>query len=715
MKHLMKALLAVALCLMLYTAGMAEGTDIQLLAHYTFDDSADLGADASGNGNDLVTFVNPDGIHAEEGYRGGAVHFDGTSGMYAAGESAADFMDGYTGSLTVSFFAKVDLDNARNGNARVVDHGINGSDKGFTTLVNVNRNADGSNTVYSISKMGKSDWWSSYAALDGDPASWHHYTMVFDAERGIVSAFIDGVLKCEVSAFADETAASDFSFGIGGSWNQYDWFNAGNREVTLEGFTGCVDDVKVFAGAVYDMAVIGNDIVPPVSLDPVADYSVYRINGETITEVTTEYVDEVETDLRAYYDFNDAENLGADVSGNGNDLVNSYNPDGITSAESVNGTNAVHFGGDSVLYIGGNAWEDFADEIEGAMTISFHVKADAPVYNTDDVTNGRVVDNGINGSNNGFTTIVWAQQADNYIAFKTLGVSGTDFWAGYGDAPGLEAMGDWHHYVMVYDPDQGTMKTFIDGNLKANVALTGNEVLSSDFAFSVGGNYAPYDWFNGNVQGFQGAVEDVKVFAEAIYDMDVIDQAGMGGKEITHEKEIFIQYDNIGYINNTVCVLGPAFRDFKDPITDKWYTFMPIDLTESGAVTYALVGGNAYIIGDVTVVVDGDQLTANYRYYNTAIYHYPTEDLGQYLNFFGSYDEVTADMLDPNGESAFEFGKTYSIANDLGGAETALLYVCNRASFWTENTTISRYIAWNHQAAVDAMVDALGLTEQYTK
>lgn len=250
--------LALALALsMILTCAFAEEVAPTLLAHYTFDDAENLGADASGNGNDLVKAVNPDGIQAVEGCKGGAVYFGGSSGLLAQDDSNNDFIDTYEGkSLTVSFWAKVDLENAREGNSRVVDHGINGSDEGFTTLVNKSVAEDGTVSVYSISKTGGSDWWGSASNVAENPGDWHHYVMVYDAENSMVVTFVDGERMQEVYADEEETIASPFTFCIGGSWAQWDWFNGGNGEVTAEGFVGAVDEVKIFAGPVYDMEII---------------------------------------------------------------------------------------------------------------------------------------------------------------------------------------------------------------------------------------------------------------------------------------------------------------------------------------------------------------------------------------------------------------------------------------------------------------------------
>lgn len=237
------------------TCAVAE--EVTLLAYYTFDDAENLGADASGNKNDLVRAINPDGISAVEGHEGGAVAFAGASGLLAFDDSNNDFIDTYTGKgLTVSAWIKVDLDNAIVGNARAISNGIQGSDEGFVMLVNKSVAEDGTVGLYSISKFGGSNWGESASAVEGDLADWHHYVMVYDCDAELVTTFVDGVKIKEVYADSAEVLPSAFTFCVGGSWAQWDWFNGGNLDVTAEGFVGAVDEVKIIAGAVYDMDAI---------------------------------------------------------------------------------------------------------------------------------------------------------------------------------------------------------------------------------------------------------------------------------------------------------------------------------------------------------------------------------------------------------------------------------------------------------------------------
>lgn len=258
MKKLTLAIsLLLALCLALPVVA-EEATDPVLLAYYTFDDAENLGKDASANGNDLVHIVNPDGIEAVEGHVGGAVYFHGESGMTTFdGVATDDFIDrnGNT-SITIAFWAKLDLENAKGDNMRAVDKGINGSAEGFTNVLKVNRGEDGTaESLTYIAVTGGSEWWGAAASVNENLADWHHYMMVYDAENCTVTTYIDGAKVGETYA-EDEPVKSGFTLCIGGAWAQWDWFNGGNHEATGEGYVGAVDEVKVISGAVHDVAIV---------------------------------------------------------------------------------------------------------------------------------------------------------------------------------------------------------------------------------------------------------------------------------------------------------------------------------------------------------------------------------------------------------------------------------------------------------------------------
>jgi len=181
-------------------------------------------------------------------------------------------------------------------------------------------------------------------------------------------------------------------------------------------------------------------------------------------------------------------------------------------------------------------------------------------------------------------------------------------------------------------------------------------------------------------------------------------------------------FEIIGYPNNTVCVLGPSLRDFQDPVTGKWYTVLPLDLSQNAEYTYPLIGGNCYVIGEVNVIIRNGMVNTSYKYYNGSVDNYNTKGHSEYINYFKNWEDITTEAVENLPESGYQFGKTYVAKSDFGGDEQVFLFICNRASFYagngilsTGNPYISRYYKDAYKNVIkDIVVDA-GLETLYTK
>lgn len=261
----MKAIRIVSVLLILCLlpmGGFAAEAAPELLAWYTFDDAKDLGKDASGRGHALVRLGN---VTATEGYFGQAAYFDGVSGLIAT-QSGMDFLDTYQGkSLTISFFAKMDLEKAHTGNQRVVDHGVNGCEDAFTTVLKKTEDEDAGTYLTFIGTAAGSDWWGASGAVAGGPGEWHRYVMTYDAKKHEVATYVDGVPLG--ACYADGNGVqSAYVFCIGGSYARADWFSGKHP---LEGFIGAVDDVKIIGGVLPEAERIDAMTVPTTLGKPV--------------------------------------------------------------------------------------------------------------------------------------------------------------------------------------------------------------------------------------------------------------------------------------------------------------------------------------------------------------------------------------------------------------------------------------------------------------
>ena len=134
------------------------------------------------------------------------------------------------------------------------------------------------------------------------------------------------------------------------------------------------------------------------------------------------------------------------------------------------------------------------------------------------------------------------------------------------------------------------------------------------------------------------------------------------------------------YPKNTACSFGPAFRDVRPALTDKWYTFTPVDLTKQGRQTFEYVASNLYVIGEVYVDVNGDTVRVAYRNYY-AEQSGNTETLSEYITFFPDLKSVKNVDPETMDDLGFRFGQDISIAEDLNGDTNVLLFIRNQVTY----------------------------------
>ena len=129
------------------------------------------------------------------------------------------------------------------------------------------------------------------------------------------------------------------------------------------------------------------------------------------------------------------------------------------------------------------------------------------------------------------------------------------------------------------------------------------------------------------------------------------------------------------YENNSMSLVGLSLRDMYPSLTDKWYQVVPVDLTQDGVFRYATAAGNMFYMGSCIVTIENGTVKTDYTLPPGEAY-----PMSHCLMWFTDISEITADFLnDPAG--TYEFGKPYSIRDDLGGKEIALLFICNRVTF----------------------------------
>ncbi len=145
----------------------------------------------------------------------------------------------------------------------------------------------------------------------------------------------------------------------------------------------------------------------------------------------------------------------------------------------------------------------------------------------------------------------------------------------------------------------------------------------------------------------------------------------------------------IHYPNNTVCVAGLTLQEAAPTLPDKWYNVLPIDLTQDGRQYYQLMISNMFLIGELYVDVWGDEVTVSVSLLENGA----VRPQSWYGRWFTSLSEVTSATIEST-ENGFTFGEPLSIADDLGGADAALLFIRGKASYYQpfrDDTTLTRY------------------------
>lgn len=165
--------------------------------------------------------------------------------------------------------------------------------------------------------------------------------------------------------------------------------------------------------------------------------------------------------------------------------------------------------------------------------------------------------------------------------------------------------------------------------------------------------------------------------------------------------------EKVYFSHNTVCSFGPQFRCISPEMTDKWYMFTPLDLSQDGKQVYEMISGNTYLIGHVTVTVKGDNVRVEYEYFNDDIWAYD-----EFFTFFHDYDNVTAEDVEEL-RNELVYGKTYSIADDLDGDTDVLLFTCNEVTFTKDNPDIVRIFRSDRErkALREQMLERIGKVE----
>jgi hypothetical protein len=232
-------------------------TGTTLVAHYTFDDSGNLGQDSSGNGNDMSGETYWGRQHqfdtdAEAG--GGAVQFFGTDVMTPKNSQVLTNLNAVlAGSFSFSAWVRTTVTNGADYNNAFFgadifwaynDHGntndtiplaITGSKAAFTTR---GGNPGASDNLHSITSVN-----------DGN---YHLITVTRDATTGEKTIYVDGNFDNSDIDTTNPLNGNNYNITIGG----WDYILESNSTLTnYSSYNGLLDDLQIYSGVLSGSAV----------------------------------------------------------------------------------------------------------------------------------------------------------------------------------------------------------------------------------------------------------------------------------------------------------------------------------------------------------------------------------------------------------------------------------------------------------------------------
>jgi hypothetical protein len=528
-----------------------------LIAHYPFDDSGDLGLDASTNGNNLDCSsswgTGPGHAFSTEAEAGGgAVQFFGYSSMTPCNQSFTNWTNALAGSFTVSLWVNTTTQVGNNPDPL--------NDQTGQSILYADSNGRGSTPVgITGSKAafftGDPDGHQDTLHSTNDVTTGHYVQIVVTRNQttGEKRIYINGAL--DASDFAStEALTGDTYASIGGELSS--------------AYAGLVDDVQIYSGVLNPTEVAGLFNQPGSTAPNVAGNGV---NG-----------------LVAYYDFNEGTVVAPDVSGNGNNIVlaGEFNGNGpAISSQAVAGTGAVAFDGGSFL----TAPAALLPTLAGSFTVSLWLNTTQSFGNQGDYAfNGAgVVAADVPALANDLVPVALT---GGQVAFNTGNVQG-----GYDDTINSSATvndGAWHHVAVIRNQVTGEKDIYIDGVLDTSDFDTTN-MLSDPQLLTIGAladasNPDPASPDSTGYNGYQGLLDDLQIYDRPLYPGEI-------SFLHTHPGLTLAAFTNTPYPVSVSLQL--TLSRSEDPNLGEYYSAgMSFNLTPAPTTTNSIQSPNNYFV-----------------------------------------------------------------------------------------------------------------------
>ncbi len=150
-----------------------------------------------------------------------------------------------------------------------------------------------------------------------------------------------------------------------------------------------------------------------------------------------------------------------------------------------------------------------------------------------------------------------------------------------------------------------------------------------------------------------------------------------------------------------VTSFGLYFEELRPKLTEEWYMFTPLDLSQDSVLNYPLVAENASIVGSVRITVQGTQLTVECL---------PVDGVRLGRQFFTLFTDLDAiqtlhvDLLDSQG---YDFGQPIDIPLTFGEDRKVILYVNSTADYEAGLAGITAFVPEQHRLFMQNLLSLL--------
>lgn len=467
-----------------------RGTDANsLVAHYTFDDTDNIGADTSGHGLDL-NFNGGNGVTLSSDAKagGGAANFDGNS-FLSYNSAPGVVLNALAGDFTVSFWIKTTQDNGNENGPAYEGAGIVAAD--VPSLVNdvVPAALDGGQIGFNTG--GNADETMNSIADVNQDNSYHHVVVTRDQATGVKKIYIDGALDNTEFAAANLLLNAPVLVAVGCAIDasQSDPNNADPHQY----FEGLLDDLQIYSRVLTPAEISFLSLNPGATIKP-------SIGGHKNV---------------AHYTFDDGNNLGQDSSGNGNDMpgITYWGPREQADSDAVAGGGSLRLFGTSTLDASDQTISNLDAVLAGSFSFSAWIKT--TVTNGSDGNNaffGGVIFWAYNDHNNTNDTIPLSITG-NRAAFTTRGTNSGQSETLH-SLPGVND-GTYHLLTVTRDESTGEKKMYVDGNLQASEISTTEPLNGNDYYMSIGGRAYILNQTSTvtNYSSYSGLLDDLQIYS----------------------------------------------------------------------------------------------------------------------------------------------------------------------------------------------------------